>query len=130
MGANKNAIKIIGDNTDLYAQGYFAYDAKKSGGITVSHLRFGKNPIQSPVPGADADYVACHNPAYVDKYDILAGIKKGGTFVLNCPWAAEELEKHLPASLKRTIAEKELKFYTIDAVKIAGERRPRRPRST
>jgi len=121
VGANKSAIKIIGDNTDLYAQAYFAYDAKKSGGITVSHLRFGKSPIQSPYLVQSADYVACHNPAYVDKYDLLAGIKKGGTFVLNCPWNTAELEKHLPASLKRTIAEKELKFYTIDAVKIAGE---------
>ncbi len=121
VGANKSAIKIIGDNTDLYAQAYFAYDAKKSGGITVSHLRFGKSPIQSPYLVQSADYIACHNPAYVDKYDLLAGIKKGGTFVLNCPWGPEDLERHLPASLKRTIAEKGLKFYTIDAVKIAGE---------
>ena len=121
VGANKSAIKIIGDNTDLYAQGYFAYDAKKSGGISVSHLRFGKSPIQSPYLVQNADYVACHNRAYVDKYDLLAGIKKGGTFVLNCPWTTQDLEKHLPAALKRTIAEKELKFYTIDAVKIAGE---------
>ena len=121
VGANKSAIKIIGDNTDLYAQGYFAYDAKKSGGITVSHLRFGKSPIQSPYLVQNADYVACHNPAYVEKYDLLAGVKKGGTFVLNCPWSKEELETHLPASLKRTIAEKGLKFYTIDAVKIAGD---------
>ncbi|MCX6099204.1 MAG: 2-oxoacid:acceptor oxidoreductase family protein, partial [Candidatus Bipolaricaulota bacterium] len=121
VGANKSAIKIIGDNTDLYAQGYFAYDAKKSGGISVSHLRFGKSPIQSPYLVQNADYIACHNRAYVDTYDLLAGIKKGGTFVLNCPWTAQELEKHLPAALKRTIAEKELKFFTIDAVKIAGE---------
>jgi pyruvate-ferredoxin/flavodoxin oxidoreductase len=121
VGANKSAIKIIGDNTDLYAQAYFAYDAKKSGGITVSHLRFGKSPIQSSYLVQSADYIACHNPAYVDKYDLLAGIKKGGTFVLNCAWSQEELERHLPASLKRTIAEKDLKFYTIDAVKIAGE---------
>jgi len=121
VGANKNAIKIIGDNTDLYAQGYFAYDSKKSGGITVSHLRFGKKPIQSSYLVKSADYVACHNPAYVDKYDLLAGVKKGGTFVLNCPWDLEGLNEHLPASLKRTIAEKELKFYTVDAVKMAGE---------
>jgi pyruvate-ferredoxin/flavodoxin oxidoreductase len=121
VGANKSAIKIIGDNTDLYAQGYFAYDAKKSGGISVSHLRFGKSPIQSPYLVQNADYIACHNRAYVDTYDLLAGVKKGGTFVLNCPWTAQELEKHLPAALKRTIAEKELKFFTIDAVKIAGE---------
>ncbi|KPJ57795.1 MAG: pyruvate-flavodoxin oxidoreductase [Planctomycetes bacterium DG_58] len=120
VGANKNAIKIVGDNTDLYAQAYFAYDAKKSGGTTVSHLRFGKNRIQSPYLVKNADYIACHNPAYVDKYDLLAGIKKGGTFVLNCPWTGEELDAHLPAGLKRTIAEKKLKFYTIDAVKIAA----------
>ncbi len=121
VGANKSAIKIIGDSTDLYAQGYFAYDAKKSGGITVSHLRFGKSPIQSPYLVQNADYIACHNPAYVDKYDLLAGIKKGGTFVLNCSWPQEALETHLPASLQRTIADKALKFYTIDAVKIAGD---------
>ncbi len=121
VGANKNAIKIVGDHTDLYAQGYFAYDAKKSGGITMSHLRFGKSPIQSPYLVKSADYIACHNPAFVHKYDLLAGIKENGTFVLNCPWTGDELEKNLPASLKRTIAEKHLKFYTIDAVKLAGE---------
>jgi len=121
VGANKNAIKIIGDNTDLYAQGYFAYDSKKSGGITVSHLRFGPKPIQSSYLVKTADYVACHNPAYVQKYDLLAGIKDGGTFVLNCPWDSDGLNEHLPASLKRTIAEKKLKFYTVDAVKIAGD---------
>jgi pyruvate-ferredoxin/flavodoxin oxidoreductase len=121
VGANKNAIKIIGDNTDMYAQGYFAYDAKKSGGITVSHLRFGTKPIQSSYLVQSADYVACHNPAYVDKYDLLAGIKEGGTFVLNCAWDMDGLNAHLPGSLKRTIAEKKLKFYTIDAVKLAGE---------
>jgi len=120
VGANKNAIKIIGDNTDMYAQGYFAYDSKKSGGITVSHLRFGAKPIQSSYLVNTADYVACHNPAYVATYDLLAGIKDGGTFVLNCPWDLDGLNEHLPASLKRTIAEKKLKFYTIDAVKIAG----------
>ena len=121
VGANKNAIKIVGDNTDLYAQGYFAYDAKKSGGITMSHLRFGKSPIQSPYLVKNADYIACHNPAFVHKYDLLAGIKDGGIFVLNCPWTGEELERNLPASLKRTIAQKKLRFYTIDAVKIASE---------
>jgi len=121
VGANKNAIKIVGDNTDLYAQGYFAYDAKKSGGITMSHLRFGKEPIQSPYLVKNADYIACHNPAFVHKYDLLAGIKENGTFVLNCPWTGAELEANTPASLKRTIAEKHLKFYTIDAVKLAGE---------
>ena len=121
VGANKNAIKIVGNNTDLYAQGYFAYDAKKSGGITISHLRFGKERIQSPYLVKNADYIACHNPAFVHKYDLLAGIKENGTFVLNCPWAGDELEANIPASLKRTIAEKHLKFYTIDAVKLAGE---------
>jgi pyruvate-ferredoxin/flavodoxin oxidoreductase len=121
VGANKNAIKIVGDNTDLYAQGYFAYDAKKSGGTTVSHLRFGPKPIQSSYLVKTADYVACHNPAYVDKYDLLAGIKDGGIFVLNCPWDLDGLNEHLPASLKRTIAEKQLKFYTIDAVEIARQ---------
>jgi len=121
VGANKSAIKIIGDNTDLYAQGYFAYDSKKSGGITVSHLRFGEKPIQSTYLVNSADYVACHNPAYVHQYDLLDGIKDGGTFVLNCPWTVEEMEKELPAKLKRTIAAKKLKFYAIDAVKIASE---------
>lgn len=121
VGANKSAIKIVGDNTDLYAQGYFAYDAKKSGGITMSHLRFGKSRIQSSYLVKNADYIACHNPAFVHKYDLLAGIKDGGIFVLNCPWQGEELEKNLPASLKRTIAQKRLRFYTIDAVKIASE---------
>ncbi len=121
VGANKSAIKIVGDNTDLYAQGYFAYDAKKSGGITMSHLRFGKARIQSPYLIKNADYIACHNPAFVHKYDLLAGIKDGGIFVLNCPWTGEKLEANLPAPLKRTIAQKHLRFYTIDAVKIASE---------
>ena len=122
VGANKDAIKIIGDNTDMYVQGYFAYDSKKSGGVTVSHLRFGKEPIKSTYLVNTADYVACHNPSYVDKYDLLEGIKDGGTFVLNAPWlTVEELEKHLPNSLKKKIAEKNLSFYVIDAVKIAGD---------
>ncbi|MEA3238541.1 MAG: pyruvate:ferredoxin (flavodoxin) oxidoreductase, partial [Candidatus Bipolaricaulota bacterium] len=121
VGANKSAIKIVGNNTDLYAQAYFAYDAKKSGGITISHLRFGKSPIQSPYLIKTADYIACHNPAFVHKYDLLAGIKDGGIFVLNCPWSTAELEKELPAALKQTIAEKHLKLYTIDAVKLAGK---------
>ncbi|MDH7506589.1 MAG: pyruvate:ferredoxin (flavodoxin) oxidoreductase, partial [Candidatus Thermoplasmatota archaeon] len=119
VGANKDAIKIIGDNTDLFVQGYFAYDAKKSAGVTISHLRFGKKPIQSTYLITNADYIACHNPSYVDKYDLLEGIKEGGTFVLNCPWSVEEMENRLPNSLKKTIAEKKLKFFTIDAVKIA-----------
>ena len=121
VGANKDAIKIIGDNTDMYVQGYFAYDSKKSGGVTVSHLRFGKNPIQSTYLINRADYIACHHPSYVDKYDLLEGIKEGGTFVLNAPWTLEEMEEKLPNSLKRTIAEKHLHFYTIDAVSIAEE---------
>ncbi|WP_319584396.1 pyruvate:ferredoxin (flavodoxin) oxidoreductase [uncultured Pseudodesulfovibrio sp.] len=121
VGANKQAIKIIGDNTDMYAQGYFAYDSKKSGGITISHLRFGEKPIQSTYLVTAADYVACHNPSYVHLYDVLDGIKDGGTFVLNCAWTAEQMDKELPASMRRTIAEKNLKFYTVDAVKIAAE---------
>ena len=121
VGANKDAIKIIGDNTDKYVQGYFAYDSKKSGGVTVSHLRFGNVPIKSTYLIKSADYIACHNPAYVDKYDLLEGIKQGGTFVLNCPWNDQELEQNLPNSLKKTIAEKQLKFYTVDAVKQAEE---------
>jgi pyruvate-ferredoxin/flavodoxin oxidoreductase len=119
VGANKDAIKIIGDNTDMYVQGYFAYDAKKSAGVTVSHLRFGKVPIKSTYLIKDADYIACHNPSYVNKYELLEGIKKGGTFVLNAPWTLAEMDKQLPNSLKKIIAEKQLKFYTIDAVKIA-----------
>ncbi len=122
VGANKSAIKIIGDNTDMYAQGYFSYDAKKSGGYTVSHLRFGKHPIQSTHLVSTADFVACHQPTYVHLYDLLEGIKDQGTFLLNSPWTTlDEMEKQLPASLKRTIHEKKLKFYTIDAVKIAQE---------
>ncbi|WP_419788060.1 pyruvate:ferredoxin (flavodoxin) oxidoreductase [Pseudodesulfovibrio sp.] len=121
VGANKQAIKIIGDNTNMYAQGYFAYDSKKSGGITISHLRFGKKPIQSTYLIRDADYIACHNPSYVNLYDVLDGIKDGGTFVLNCAWSADEMDKKLPAAMRKTIVEKNLKFYTVDAVKIAGE---------
>ncbi|MFC1782373.1 pyruvate:ferredoxin (flavodoxin) oxidoreductase [Planctomycetota bacterium] len=121
VGANKSAIKIIGDNTNLYAQGYFAYDSKKSGGLTVSHLRFGENMIKSPYLVDVADFVACHNRAYVKLYHVLEGIKTGGTFVLNSPWALEEMEKQLPGSMKREIARKKLKFYNIDAVKIAAD---------
>ncbi|WP_027184777.1 pyruvate:ferredoxin (flavodoxin) oxidoreductase [Desulfovibrio inopinatus] len=121
VGANKQAIKIIGDKTDLYAQGYFAYDSKKSGGITVSHLRFGSKPIQSTYLVESADYIACHNPSYVNLYDVLEGIKEGGTFVLNSSWSAEDMEKKLPASMRKVIATKKLKFYTIDAVAIAGK---------
>ncbi|WP_027184542.1 pyruvate:ferredoxin (flavodoxin) oxidoreductase [Desulfovibrio inopinatus] len=120
VGANKQAIKIIGDKTELYAQGYFAYDSKKSGGITISHLRFGPSPIQSTYLVTKPDYVACHNPSYVTMYDLLEGIKEGGTFLLNCAWDLDALETHLPASLKKTIASKKIKFYTIDAVSIAA----------
>lgn len=121
VGANKSAIKIIGDKTDLYAQGYFAYDSKKSGGVTISHLRFGKNPIKSTYLIEEADYVACHNQAYVNQYDLLSGLKKGGTFVLNCKWNENELESHLPAAMKQFIAENDIKFYTINATDLASE---------
>jgi pyruvate-ferredoxin/flavodoxin oxidoreductase len=119
VGANKSAIKIIGDNTDMFAQGYFAYDAKKSGGLTVSHLRFSPHPIQSTYLVTAADYVACHNPTYVNLYEVLDGIKPGGTFVLNSPWTLEEMEETIPAEIRKIIAEKNLKFYNVDAVKIA-----------
>ena len=121
VGANKSAIKIIGDNTDMFAQAYFAYDSKKSGGVTISHLRFGQTPIQSTYLIDSADYIACHKDNYVDIYDVLEGIKEGGTFVLNSAWSLEEMDKKLPAAMRQTIARKKLKFYNIDAVKIAGE---------
>ena len=121
VGANKNSIKIIGDHTDMYAQGYFQYDSKKSGGITVSHLRFGTSPIQSTYLIDAADLIACHNPSYVTRYDMLDGIKDGGIFLLNSPWSLEEMEQELPAVLKNAIAKKNLKFYNVDAIKIADE---------
>ena len=121
VGANKSAIKIIGDNTDMFAQAYFSYDSKKSGGVTISHLRFGHKPIQSTYLIDTADYIACHKSNYVDIYDVLEGIKTGGTFVLNSPWSPEEMETRLPAGMRRTIVRKKLKFYNIDAEKIAGE---------
>ena len=121
VGSNKNSIKIIGDKTDLYAQGYFVYDSKKSGGITISHLRFGPTPIQSTYLIDQADLIACHNSSYVERYDLLEGIKEGGVFLLNSPWTAEEMDTKLPASIRRTIAQKKIRFYNIDAVKIAGE---------
>jgi len=121
VGANKNAIKIIGDKTDMYAQGYFSYDSKKSGGVTVSHLRFGNNPIKSTYLIDEADYIACHNPSYVAQYDLVAGLKKGGKFVLNCKWNAEELETHLPASMKQYIAKNDIEFYTLDGTTIAED---------
>ena len=117
VGANQNSIKIIGDHTDMYAQGYYEYDSKKSGGLTISHLRFGKSPIRAPYLVNQADFIACHNPSYVKAYGLLDGIKEGGVFLLNSPWSVEEMEKELPASLRRTIARK-LRFYNIDAVKI------------
>ncbi len=121
VGANKNSIKIIGDHTDMYAQGYFSYDSKKSGGFTVSHLRFGKTPIQSPYLIDAADFAACHNPSYVTRYAVAEGIKEGGTFLLNSPWTLEEMEKELPAAMKNAIAKNKLRFYNINAIKLARE---------
>ncbi|MFV0515890.1 MAG: pyruvate:ferredoxin (flavodoxin) oxidoreductase [Aminipila sp.] len=122
VGANKTAIKIIGDKTNLYAQGYFAYDSKKSGGVTISHLRFGEHPIQSTYLINQADFVACHNQAYLRQYDMLKDLKKGGTFLLNCMWENEkEIAEHLPAKVKRELAKKNINFYVIDAWKYAGE---------
>ena len=121
VGANKQAIKIIGNNTDMFAQAYFAYDSKKSGGITMSHLRFGKTPIRSTYLIDEADYIACHNQSYVHEYDLLKGLKKGGVFVLNCIWDDKELDNHLPAKLKKYIANNDIQFYTINATNIAQE---------
>jgi pyruvate-ferredoxin/flavodoxin oxidoreductase len=121
VGANKNAIKIIGDNTDKYAQGYFSYDSKKSGGVTASHLRFGDAPIRSTYLINKADFISCAQQSYVDKYDLLKGIKKGGTFLLNTLWSAKEIEANLPGELKKAIAENDVKFYTINATKIAED---------
>ena len=118
VGANKNSIKIIGDHTDKYAQGYFSYDSKKSGGITISHLRFGDVPIQSPYLIDHADFVACHNQSYVLRYDMLASLKEGGTFLLNCIWTPEELDEKLPAAMKNAIAQKNINFYTLDGLKV------------
>ena len=119
VGANKDAIKIIGDNTDMYAQAYFDYDSKKSGGVTMSHLRFGKTPIKSTYLLDEADYIACHKPSYIYQYDVLEGLKKGGTFLLNCVWTPEELEEKLPANVKKYLAENDITFYTINAVDVA-----------
>ncbi|HWQ89911.1 MAG TPA: pyruvate:ferredoxin (flavodoxin) oxidoreductase [Desulfitobacteriaceae bacterium] len=119
VGANKEAIKIIGENTDMYAQAYFQYDSKKSGGVTISHLRFGKKLIKSPYYVVTADYIACHNPAYVGHIDLTAGLKKNGTFLLNCQWTPEELEEKLPGAMKSYLAKNNINFYTIDAVDIA-----------
>lgn len=121
VGANKNSIKIIGDHTDLYAQAYFDYDSKKSGGLTVSHLRFGKEPIKSTYLVQKADFVACHNPSYVWKYNMIQDLVPGGTFLLNCPWDVKEVGEHLPGQLKRYIAENNIQFYVINGVKIGME---------
>ena len=121
VGANKNTIKIIGDHTDMYAQAYFSYDSKKSGGITQSHLRFGKKPIRSTYLVKTADFVACHNSSYVDKYDMLSDLKDGGVFLLNCIWSADELEHKLPAAMKRYIAQHNIQFYTINGTSLAVE---------
>lgn len=121
VGANKQAIKIIGDNTDKYVQAYFDYDSKKSGGVTMSHLRFGDTPIRSTYLLDEADYIACHKQSYVYQYDVIKGLRKGGNFVLNTIWTPEELDTHLPAALKRYIARNDIQFYTLDAVNIAKE---------
>ena len=121
VGANKSTIKIIGDNTKQYTQAYFAYDSKKSGGITTSHLRFGKKPIHSPYLVKNADFVACHNQSYLDKYDMLKDLKPGGTFLLNCSWSPKEIDAKLPAHIKKELAEKKAKFYVINATEIARE---------
>ena len=121
VGANKNSIKIIGDNTDMYAQAYFDYDSMKSGGVTMSHLRFGKKPIKSTYLIKKANFVACHNPSYINKYNMVQELVDGGTFLLNCPWDMEGLEKHLPGQVKAFIANHNIKFYTIDGIKIGKE---------
>ncbi len=121
VGANKNSIKIIGDHTDMYAQAYFAYDSKKSGGVTISHLRFGKKPIHSTYLINKADFVACHNPSYIGKYDMVSDLKNNGTFLINCGWTAEELNEKLPADVKRIIAKRNIKLYIIDGVAIGKE---------
>lgn len=122
VGANKNSIQIIGNKTKLFAQGYFCYDSKKSGGVTISHLRFGKTPIRSPYLIEQADFIACHNPSYLERYDMLSACKQGGTFLLNCPWLdLQSLEENLPAAVKRQIAEKQLSLYVIDGTAIAKE---------
>ena len=121
VGANKNSIKIIGDHTDMYAQAYFDYDSKKSGGVTISHLRFGKDPIQATYLIKKANFVACHNPSYIRKYNMVQDLKDGGTFLLNCGWSMEELETHIPGQAKRYMAEHNIKLYTIDGISIGKE---------
>ncbi len=121
VGANKNSIKIIGDHTDMYAQAYFAYDSKKSGGVTISHLRFGKTPIKSTYFINKANFVACHNPSYIDKYDMVQDVIPGGSFLLNCQWSVDELDEKLPAPVKAYIAKNNINFYIINAIKVAKE---------
>ena len=121
VGASKNTAKIIGDHTDKYVQAYFQYDSKKSGGLTISHLRFGDHPIRSAYYVGDADCVVCGNPSYVDKYDMVGDVKPGGVFLLNCSWSEEDLERRLPADMKRTLAQKGIHLYLCDAVTIARE---------
>ncbi|MGN0658873.1 MAG: pyruvate:ferredoxin (flavodoxin) oxidoreductase [Emergencia sp.] len=121
VGANKNSVKIIGDHTDKKVQAYFQYDSKKSGGVTISHLRFGDEPIKSTYYVKQADFVACHNSAYLQRYEMVEDVKPGGFFLLNCVWSDEELETHLPAAVKRYIAKNNIQFYTCDAVSIAKE---------
>lgn len=118
MGANKSAVKIIGNHTDKYVQAYFAYDSKKSGGITISHLRFGDSPVRSSYLIHHADYIACHNQAYVGGYDLLEGIKDNGIFLLNCIWDDTQLCTHLPVAMKKEILEKKIRFYTINAAQL------------
>lgn len=121
VGANKNSIKIIGDNTDMYAQGYFAYDSKKSGGLTVSHLRFGNQPIKSTYYISKADFVACHNPSYVDRHDIVDDLKEGGSFLLNCPWNVDGAFRKTPWQDEENPVTRNINFYTIDGIKIGKE---------
>jgi pyruvate-ferredoxin/flavodoxin oxidoreductase len=121
VGANKNSIKIIGDHTDKYVQAYFEYDSKKSGGVTISHLRFGDEPIKSTYLVNKADFVACHNQSYISKYDMVQDLKKGGVFLLNCTWDVQDLEAHLPAAVKRYVAQNEIRFYIINGTKIGKE---------
>ncbi len=122
VGANKNSIKIIGDHTDKYVQAYFQYDSKKTGGVTISHLRFGDAPIRSPYYVNKADFVACHNPSYITKdFPIVRDVKPGGALLINCQWTADELEEHLSAAAKRYIAKNDIKLYTINAIDLASE---------
>ena len=118
VGANKNSIKIIGDYTEKYAQGYYAYDSKKSGGLTVSHLRFGDTPIRSTYLIDQADFIACHKSSYVLLYDMVSDLKEGGTFLLNSIWDPEDMDRHLPARMKNIIAQKHIKFYTLDGLAV------------